>query len=213
MIITTIIAIIKEEYIIYLMKGVFHMNIQEAIQTRRSIPLVTDKAIPTELIEQVIEAATYAPNHYRTEPWRFFVLTGEGRVKLGNVFGEIMKSRQDDPQSEDSIKKIKRIQNNPLRSPVIIAVGVEPSDNNNVLLKEEYGAVSAAVQNMLLTAHAIGLGAIWRTGNICYNPKVSEFFGLSEQGEIAAFIYLGYPDMEPKPKKITHHKELSTWID
>lgn len=188
------------------------MNIHEAIQNRRSIPLVKHEKIPTELIEQVIKAATYAPNHHRTEPWRFFVLTGDGRIKLGDVFAEIMKSRLDDTESKDSIKKIERIKSNPLRSPVIIAVGVEPSNRNNVILKEEFAAVHAAIQNMLLTAHALGLGAVWRTGNICYDKRVSDFFGLSAQGEMAAFIYLGYPDMETNVKKITNHKVLTTWI-
>lgn len=189
------------------------MNLHEAILTRRSKALVEDKAVPSELIEQIIEAGTYAPNHFRTEPWRFFVLTGEGREKLGNVFAEITSSEQDDPNSENGKKKIERSKNNPLRSPVIIAVGVEPGERHNVILKEEHAAVSAGIQNMLLTAHALGLGAIWRTGAICYNPKVTEFFGLSERGEIVAFIYLGYSDMEPAPLQRTNAKELTIWID
>lgn len=95
----------------------------------------------------------------------------------------------------------------------MIAVGVEPSDLKNVILKEEFAAVNAAVQNMLLTAHALGLGAIWRTGSICYDPRVTKFFGLSEQGEMTAFIYLGYSDMEPAPLQKTDAKELTTWIN
>lgn len=191
------------------------MNVHEAIQTRRSKALIEDKAVPKELIEQIIEAGTYAPNHHRTEPWRYFVLTGEGRNKLGQVFADITEKQQEDPEAEAEVSKsqIERVKNNPLRSPVIIAVGVEPSDRHNVILKEEYAAVSAAVQNMLLTAHALGLGAIWRTGAICYEPKVTEFFGLSEQGEIAAFIYLGYSNMEPAPLQKTDAKELTTWIE
>lgn len=189
------------------------MNVIEAIKTRRSKALIEDKAVPTELIEQIIEAGTYAPNHYRTEPWRFFVLSGEGRNKLGNVFADITKEGLSDTELEENKSRIERMKNNPLRSPVMIAVGVEPSDRDNVILKEEYAAVSAAVQNMLLTAHALGLGAIWRTGAICYDPKVTEFFGLSEQGEIAAFIYLGYSDMEPAPLQKTDAKELTKWIE
>ncbi len=188
------------------------MNIHEAIKTRRSVPLLLDKEVPKELIEKIIEAGTYAPNHFRTEPWRFFVLSGDGRTKLGDVFVEIEKSNQENPESEDSKKRIERNQKNPLRSPVIIAVGVEPGDRHNLILKEEFAAVSASVQNMLLTAHALGLGAIWRTGSICYNPKVTEFFKLSEQGEIVGFIYLGYTEVEPGPIKRTDPKELTTWI-
>lgn len=189
------------------------MNIHEAIKSRRSIALVKDEDVPTDLIEQILGAGTYAPNHHRTEPWRFFVLRGDGRVKLGEVFGEITRSQQEDEHSDSSKAKIQRSERNPLRAPVIIAVGVEPSDKHNVIRKEEYAAVNSGVQNMLLTAHALGLGAIWRTGAICYEPKVRDFFGLSENGEIVAFIYLGYPNMEPMPFPKTNYKDLTTWID
>lgn len=189
------------------------MNIHEAIKTRRSIPLISDKEVSKELIEQVIESAVYAPNHFRTEPWRFFVLIGDGRKKLGEVFADIMTARLEDPHSEESKKKIQRIESNPLRSPVIISVGVEPSDKDRVILKEEFAAVSAAIQNMLLTANALGLGTIWRSGSICYDRKVSDFFGLSEKGEMAGFIYLGYPEIEPNPISRTDAKELTTWIE
>lgn len=189
------------------------MNIHDAIKTRRTIPLVSDQAVPANLIEQIIEAGTYAPNHHKTEPWRFYVLQGDGRMKLGRVLREITISQQEDPLSESSIVKIERSERNPLRAPVIIAVGVEPSEKENVIMKEEYATVSTSVQNMLLTAHALGLGAIWRTGAICYHPKVSDFFGLSTKGEIVAFIYLGYPEIEPKPFKRTDFKEFTTWIN
>ena len=90
------------------------LNIHEAIKTRRTIPLVSDQAVPANLIEKIIEAGTYAPNHHRTEPWRFFVLQGEGRMKLGKVLGEITSSQQEDPLSESSIAKIERSERNPL---------------------------------------------------------------------------------------------------
>ncbi|MEK3889679.1 nitroreductase family protein [Bacillus sp. FSL K6-3431] len=189
------------------------MNLHEAIKTRRSISLVTDEEVSTDLIEKIIEAGTYAPNHFRTEPWRFYVLRGDGRVKLGKVFAEITRSQQEDVYSDSSKAKVVRSAKNPLRAPVIIAVGVEPSERNNVILKEEYAAVNSGVQNMLLTIHALGLGAIWRTGAICYHPKVGEFFHLSEKGEIIGFIYLGYSAIEPKSLTKTHYKELTTWID
>jgi nitroreductase len=189
------------------------LNIHEAIKTRRSIPLVKDEAVPSELIEKILEAGTFAPNHFRTEPWRFFVLQSEGRVKLGNVFGEITRSEQEDEHSETSKAKIERSERNPLRAPVIIAVGVEPSAKDNVIHKEEFAAVNAGVQNMLLTAHALGLGAIWRTGAICYHPKVKDFFELTENGEIIAFVYIGYPNIEPKPLKRTDYTEFTKWIN
>ncbi|RFU64360.1 nitroreductase [Bacillus sp. V59.32b] len=189
------------------------MDIIEAIKTRRSIGLMKPDPVPQELIEQILEAGTYAPNHFRTEPWRFFVITGEGRNRLGDVFEKITTAKCPDPLSEEDLKKVEKSKKNPLRAPVIIAVGVEPTEKKNVIKNEEYAAVHSAVQNMLLTAHSLGLGAIWRTGEICYHEKVRDFFGLSEAGEILAFIYLGYPDMEAPKVKKTNFKELTTWMD
>ena len=188
------------------------MEALEAIKTRRSIGKVKPDPVPQELIEQILEAGTFAPNHKRTEPWRFFVMTGEGRNKLGAVLGEIAKAGCDDPEAEESRQKIAKAEQGPLRAPVIIAVGMEPADKPNVMVEEEFAAVHAAAENMLIAAHALGLGAVWRTGGNCYHEKVKQFFGLSEKGSLVALIYLGWPDMETKEKKLTGYKELTTWI-
>ncbi|GGB63328.1 nitroreductase family protein [Fictibacillus barbaricus] len=189
------------------------METFDAIRTRRSVGKVKDDPVPKSLIEKILEAATYAPNHYRTEPWRFFVLSGESRKELGEVLEGITRSENIGLDQEKLDKKAEKSRNNPLRAPVIIAVGVEPSDKKNVIQIEEYAAVHSAIQNMLLTAHALELGAIWRTGAVAYHTKVKEFFGLTAKGELAGFIYLGYPDMNPKTVKKTGYKNYTVWMD
>jgi nitroreductase len=189
------------------------MDVFEAIKTRRSIGKVKDDPVPSELIEKILEAATYAPNHYRTEPWRFFVISGNSRNKLGAILEEITRIENAYLESEELDRKAEKARKNPFRAPVIIAVGVEPSEKKNVMDKEEYAAVCSAVQNMLLTAHALGLGAIWRTGAVTYNPKVKDFFGLTSKGELAGFIYLGYPDLTPKSVKKTGFENVTVWMN
>lgn len=110
-------------------------------------------------------------------------------------------------------KKIKRIESNPLRAPVVIGVAVEPSSKKNVIVKEEYAAVNSAIQNMLLAAHGLGLGAIWRTGPICYEEKVKQFFQLTEKGELLAFLYIGYPNMKTPKVKKTPFQNYTKWLD
>lgn len=193
-------------------EGVDCMELFDAIKTRRSIGIVKEEPVPNQLIEQILESGTYAPNHFRTEPWRFFVLTGDSRKELGEVFEKITTANSEDPTTPDMVKKLERAKKNPLRAPVIITVGVEPSSKKNVLIQEEYAAVHAAIQNMLLAAHALGLGAIWRTGAICYEKQVNEFFGMSERGEIVGFIYLGYPDMKTPQVKKTSFTNFTTWM-
>ncbi|MGM0845590.1 MAG: nitroreductase family protein [Bacillota bacterium] len=173
------------------------MDIFEAIKSRRSMGLVKEEPIPEKIINQLLEAGSWAPSHFRTEPWRFFVLTGEGRKPLGNVLAEIAKESMENHTTESNQKKLEKIQLKPFRAPLVITVAVEPAaDNPKVINIEEYGAVYAAIQNMLLAATGLGLGGFWRTGKPTYHKKMKKLFGLSEKGEVLGFLYFGYPKRE-----------------
>ncbi len=190
------------------------MNIWEAIRGRRSIGKVKDELVPREQIEKILEAATWAPSHFQTEPWRFFVLTGEGRRPLGGVLAEIAAEKMDDPSTEVNQARLEREKAKPFRAPVVIAVAASPQvDNPKVIGSEELAATAAAIQNMLLAAHALGLGAIWRTGAVAYHPKIKELFGLEEKDHMLGFVYLGYPDMDPPHKERTSYQEKTVWIE
>jgi nitroreductase len=189
------------------------MDILEAIKTRRSIGKVKDQMVPRELIEKIIEAGTWAPNRYLTEPWRFFVISGEGRNSLSKVMEDIVIESGIDSESEEGKKKLEKEKNKPFRAPVIIAVAADVTVDDKVLRLEELGAVNAAIQNMLLAAHGLGLAGYWKTGKACYSHKMKEFFGLKEKDEVLAFIYLGYADMEKKPPHKRPVSELTKWID
>lgn len=188
------------------------MDVLEGIRSRRSNGFVSDEPIPRKMIEQILEAGTWAPNHFRTEPWKFFVLTGDGRKGLGKVLVEIAKKKIDDPSSESNQKKLEKILEKPFRAPVIITVAVEPSDNPKAMKIEEYGAVFASIQNMLLAAHSLGLGGFWRTGTPAYDPLMKDFFGLSENGEVLGFLYFGYPKRSLPDGKRKSFAEVTTWI-
>ncbi|GAA0453732.1 nitroreductase [Alkalibacillus silvisoli] len=188
------------------------MDIFEAIHERRSIGKVKDQPIEDEKIEKILEAATWAPNHFHTEPWKFFVLKEEGRRPLGRTLADIAKDEMDDPMTEECQAKLERIEQKPFRAPVIITVAVTPSEKEKVIYLEEIGAVNSAVQNMLLAAHGLGLGAIWRTGKPTYHPKMKQQFGLREQDEVLGFIYLGYPDAKKEKGTRTPFQEKTTWM-
>lgn len=190
------------------------MDVFEAIYKRRSIGKVKPDPVEKEKIEKLLEAATWAPNHHYTEPWRFFVLTGEGRRPLGRTLAEIAKEDMTgDPLLEENQEKLKRMEEKPFRAPVVIAVAVTPSDQPKVIEIEEVGAVNAAIQNMLLAAHALGLGAVWRTGKPTYHSKMKELFGLRERDEVLGFVYIGYPDIPEREGKRVSFREKTKWID
>lgn len=185
------------------------MDVLEAIRTRRSIGKVGPVRPPREAVQRILEAGTWAPTHHKTQPWRFYVLAGRAREALGDVMAECKAAHVSGSKAESKMEKARK---KPLRAPVVIAVAVQPSRDEDVVEIEEIAATAAAVQNMLLAAHAMGLGAMWRTGDPCYDPKVLAFFGLSEPARLLGFVYLGYPSMsQPKAKRIPA-EELTVWL-
>lgn len=190
------------------------MNISEAIRTRRSIGKVTEEEIPVSKIEQILEAGTWAPNHKMTEPWRFFVLRGEGRTVLGEALADVALATAADPYSPEAAAAAEAARAKPFRAPVIITVAVTPAEHEKVIELEEYGAVFAAIQNMLLEAHGLGIGAIWRTGAPTYHAKMNEHFGLGAKDKVLGFIYLGIPAEKQAPQgKRKPFGELTVWVD
>ncbi len=186
------------------------MNVLEAVQTRRSIGKVTQECPSRDQIEQILEAATWAPCHHVTNPWRFVVIAGDERIEFGKVTAR-SKLRRMEGEGRSTEGEEEKLIAKALRAPVIIAVGTEPDQGPKIVVEEEIAATAAAIQNMLLVAHSLGLGAIWRTGDAARDLDVAQFLGLSERGRIAGFVYLGYPAVEKERLNRLPHDQVTTW--
>ena len=185
------------------------MDIFEAINTRHSIKKLKADSLPRDVIEKLLDAGNQAPNHYKVRPWRFFVLTGSGRNKLGDVMAASQHDRLPDvpPEGLDKTRAL------PLRAPVVIAVGIDKPIEPKVIELENYSAASAACENILLTAHGLGLGAIWRTGDWARDAKVKEFFGLTTDQYIVGFIYVGHPEIAGEPVVRPSFEDRTVWME
>jgi nitroreductase len=188
------------------------MDVIHAIETRRSIGRVKQDPVPRDLIERILESAVHAPNHRITEPWRFHVFTGKGRGELARVRAEIarLQAEAEGEDEELAAGRISRERKKAFRAPVVVAVICE-SGRDEVETLENYAACAAAVQNMLLTAHALGLGAMWRTGPVAYHEHMREFLDLEEGDKVVAHLYLGFPDMGERPRRRAPAKEKTVW--
>ncbi|WP_411842559.1 nitroreductase [Salinicoccus sp. HZC-1] len=189
------------------------MNVSEAIRERRSLGKLKDTPVDKEKIEQMLESAVWAPNHHLTEPWKFFVLSGAGRNPLSRALKEAARGRVEDPESEAGQKRIEKISSKPFAAPTVIVVTLSPSDSPKAIYIEDVCAVAAATQNMLLTAHTLGLGAIWRSGPIHNTPEVKALFDLREDEEILGLVFVGEPDMVKENVKRIPFNEKTTWIE
>lgn len=185
------------------------MKLFEAIHSRHSQGKVKQDAVAREIIEKLLDAGAQAPNHYKVRPWRFVVLTGEARVRLGDVMSASQRERKPDLPSE-TFDKTRTL---PLRAPVLIAVGVDKPSEEKVLEVENISAASAACQNILLAAQALGLGAIWRTGEWARDARVKEFLGFAPDQHIVGFIYVGYPDFTAEHAPRPSFGDRTVWME
>lgn len=188
------------------------MELLEGIRSRRSISRVKPDPVDKALIERILEAGAWAPNHHLTEPWRFIVMTGDGRQRLADAYADVAAAGADPGLSAETLAELKNKQSaKAYRAPVVIAVLVSPAADSAAPLVEEQAAVHAAIQNMLLAAHALGLGAIWRTGAPAYHPLMHAAFGLKPAETLAGFLYIGYPDMDPPAGRRTDFRAKTEW--
>src|SRR5258705_9508635 len=170
------------------------MELFEALFTRMSIGKVSPDPVPRALIEKILEAAAQAPNHHKVQPWRFIVLTGAARERLGEIMARDLLARL--PDAPPEIVAAERAK--PLRAPVLIAVGVDRPSGPKIVEMENICAAAAATENMLLAAHALGLAAQWRTGLAAVDPDVKALLGLNPDQHLIAFVYVGWCLVDPQ---------------
>jgi nitroreductase len=185
----------------------------DAIHTRQSIGKVKPDPVPRALVEKLLSAAVQAPNHYKVRPWRFVVLVGAAREKLGELMAQIFLEKFPDLSPDMLLTALEKERSKPLRSPVLIAVGVDKPTESKVIEIENVCAAAAACQNLLLAAHASGLAAKWRTGDAARDPKIKQFLGFEPDQHLIAFLYIGYPDFEPAPVERPSFEERTVWLE
>ncbi len=172
----------------------------EAMMTRNSVPakFLSEPAPDGADLEAILETAMRAPDHASLRPWRFLIIRGDARRRLGEIFADALCRR--DPLA-DAAAREKEL-GRPLRSPLIIAVCAEVVEGNpKVPVVEQIVTVGAAAQNMLNAAHAMGYAAIMLTGKNAHDLHVKRALGLQPKDEIVGFLYFGTPDIEVRTKK------------
>jgi len=163
------------------------MDNLELLEGRVSAPLLHEPAPPPAVVEQAIRAAIRAPDHGQLKPWRFLTIRGEGLNQLGELLVKAGVAK--DPATDE--RETNKLRNMPHRAPMVIVAITRLQENPKVPANEQRLSTGAAVMKMMLALHAQGYGSMWRTGWLAYNPVVEQGLGLSENEEIAGFIYVG----------------------
>ncbi|MCG8670744.1 MAG: nitroreductase family protein [Pseudomonadales bacterium] len=165
-----------------------NQTIEQIIQ-RQSRPRLELPAPNEAELQLVLRCGLRAPDHFRLKPWRFLVLQGAALIRLGETF-QAIKAKELGELSEAQVQKFL---NMPLRAPMIIVAIANIQEHPKVPPIEQAVAVGCAVQNMQLALASMGYGAMWRTGDLAFNPAVKEYFKAQEKDEIIGFLYVGTP--------------------
>lgn len=163
------------------------MDLATAINTRSSAVKLSEPSPVREDIERILEAGTRVPDHGRLAPARFVVLQGDGPDRLGDALAAAFLKGNPGATPDQLAAEHKKA----LRAPVIIVVAARVNREHKVPPIEQMSAVAAGVQNMFLTAHSLGYGAMWKTGSPAYDQDVNTALGLLPDDQIIAFLYLG----------------------
>lgn len=163
------------------------MDALEALHTRVSVSRVGDQPPDDDALENIFKAALRAPDHALLRPWRFLVIREEGRAHLGKLFAEA--TRADDPEADDNA--LQKAASKPFRAPLLVVAIARIMPHPKVPEVEQIVSTGAAMQNMLIAAHAQGVGAMWRTGGMAYHPVVQKGLGLDPNERVVGFLYLG----------------------
>lgn len=163
------------------------MDALTALHTRVSTPRLGGEPPDEKELENLFKAALRAPDHALLRPWRFLLVRGESRKRLGELFADAQLA-DDDATSEAALEKTR---NKPLRAPLIIVVIACIQPHPKVPDVEQLISAGAAAHAMLIAAHAQGIGAMWRTGGMAYHPYVMQGLGLAASERIVGYLYVG----------------------
>ena len=162
----------------------------DTLLSRASVKLLGDPGPSDADLRLIFEAAVRAPDHGKLRPWKFFVVRGDARQQLSELFAEGVRRR--DPNATEA--QIEKEREKPLRAPVMIVLAAKVVAGHKIPEIEQVLSSAAAGMNILNAVHALGFGAKWVTGANCYDPEFRKAFGLDETDQLLGFIHVGTPE-------------------
>lgn len=184
-------------------------QITALIRHRRTIkPVDMDvtRTVDRRLLLELLENGTWAPSHGLTEPWRFFVFEGPARQHLADALQKCY--REAIPAEQFREDKLLKLGQTPLLAPVAIACVMERRGGDKIPELEELEAVAAALQNVMLTATAAGLGSFWSTSPVLETAPFKTWLGIHPQDRCVGLMYLGWPKADAAwPRSVRHPVE------
>ncbi|KAL3823065.1 hypothetical protein ACHAXA_011117 [Cyclostephanos tholiformis] len=158
-------------------------------------------------LEAAISAAIHAPNHRRTEPWRFYLLGEESKGRVCALNAELVASNRGEEAGRDKFRRWMAVPG----WLVVTCVRGRDFDDGGIgggwdmgdpmgMAREDYAACCCAVQNLWLSLHSRGIGTKWTTGAVNFDDRFADAVGFRMKEEFTVgTIWFGTPVHTPSP--------------
>lgn len=174
----------------------------EAMYSQRAIRRLKPDPVSDDLVQKLIEAATKAPSGGNRQPWAFIVIRDEAtKQKIGEwysdawnkTYGAIPEGQrsQGPPSAARTYRAAEHLAHHISEVPVLILVCARGRPASGVA--GQYGSIFPAVQNLLLAARGLGLGASLTTLHKLHEADIKDLLGIPDTAETIALIPVGYP--------------------
>jgi nitroreductase len=173
----------------------------ELLQTRRSLaPHKMHGPSPGEGdIETMLRIASRVPDHGKLTPWRFLVIEGDARLRIGETLEKLFVA--DNPDADPARRAIER--ERLARAPLVIAVVSRAAPHVKIPEWEQLMSAGAACMNLVWAANALGYATSWLTEWYAYDRRVADALGLAPHERIVGFVHIGRraepADDRPRP--------------
>jgi nitroreductase len=197
------------------------MELMEAIRTRRSVRAYEDSAVPEAHLKRIIEAATWAPSGFNKQPWKFIIIRERAiieqmaaavRLKMEEI-AKWPAAKGNEKNIMAMLKGFTVFKEAPVAIAVLTCEYIAPMDKilakENLTFEEKFRlralpglqSVAAAIQNMLLTATAMGYGTCWGTGCLIASEAIEKILKSGDDWRLVAIVPVGIAKVTPKPPK------------
>jgi coenzyme F420-0:L-glutamate ligase / coenzyme F420-1:gamma-L-glutamate ligase len=201
----------------------FTSELHHFLQTRRSIRRFKPDPVPESVIQNILATATFAPSAHNRQPWRFVVITTQSvKENLADAMAADFERdlRLDGVPLERIQVQVKRSRDRITFAPVAILLCLDMSemdpypDENRSAAERTMAvqSVAAAGLQLLLAAHAEGLGGVWACWPLFAKETIQRTLHLENTWEPQAMFFIGYPDDSPKPREKKSQKEVAIFL-
>jgi F420 biosynthesis protein FbiB-like protein len=199
------------------------IKLHNFLRTRRSVRRFKPDPVPDSVIQEILTTATFAPSAHNRQPWRFCVVRDSAlKIRLAEAMAvEFKRDLEKDGLPPEKVKaQTKRSQERITSAPLLVIISLDMTEMDvypDVKRKKSehtmaVQSVANAGMQILLAAHAEGLGGVWVCSPLFVQETIQNILNLPKAWEPQGMFYIGYPEAIPNPRGRKSIDEITLFI-